>query len=348
MVYMKRRVSIVDVAKLSKTSTTTVSRVINDDGYPVAKETRDRVLKAVEELDYLPSLSAQKLRKDFSKMIGLITRDIAADFFSEIAKGATERAMDLGYLSLICNTGREPSKELKFHELLWRNRVRGIVLIGGGYDTEDYREMMTRQLHRSTQFGFRIVTNTPQGFDMPSVTYDFIGAFFTLITHLVEHQHRHIALLTSEKYVYTSLEHQKGFMCAMDTYRLPTDDRYLKFRTFTEQGGYESCKELLALPDPPTALCCGCDPIAVGAMRAIKEAGLSVPNDISIVSVGNTTIAKHLYPSLTCIDVPRYDIGARSVEMILTENYTRDEHIVLPTRLIKRESVKIRRDHGDH
>ncbi|MCK9287957.1 MAG: LacI family DNA-binding transcriptional regulator [Sphaerochaetaceae bacterium] len=337
---MSRRVSIVDVAKLAKTSTATVSRIINDTGYPVAKETRARVLKAIDELNYLPSLSAQKLRQDFSEMIGLITRDVAAEFFAEIAKGATERAMDLGYLSFICNTGREPMKEFKFHELLWRNRVRGIILIGGGYNTDEYRDMINRQLERAAQFGFRMVTNTPQGFDMPSVTIDHRGAFYCLTNYLIEKHHERIALLTSDIQVFTSIEHFAGFESAMLEHNLTVYENLVKFRTFTEQGGYESCNEILRLPDRPTAICCGCDPIALGAIRAINEAGLSIPNDISVVSFGNTSIASHLFPALSCIDVPRYKMGALAVEMILTDMYTQNTNIILPTRLIERESVK--------
>lgn len=341
---MKKRISIVDVARLANTSTTTVSRIINDTGYPVSEDVRKRVIKAVEDLKFTPSISAQQLRQDFSQMIGLIARDIAAEFFGEIAKGATERAMELGCLSFICNTGREASNEFKFHELLWRNRVRGVVLIGGGYDTEEYRLMMHRQLERANHFGFRIVTNTPQGFDMPSVTIDHKEAFNRLTEYLISKNHRTIALITADKQVYTSREHRDGFEEALRNHNLPIFDGLIRFHSFTEQGGYISCKEIMQQIPRPTAICCGCDPVALGALRAINELGLSVPQDISIVSFGNTSVATHLYPALTSIDVPRYRMGAMAVEMILTDLYEKETNIILPTKLIERESVRYLED----
>lgn len=337
---MGKRVSIVDVAKLAETSTATVSRVINDNGYPVSDEMRTRVHEAIEALNYSPSFSAQKLRQSFSQMIGLITRDLSTEFFAEIAKGATERAMELGHLSFICNTGRDTSKEFSFHELLWRNRVRGVILIGGGYDTPEYHEMLGRQIDRANQFGFTIVTNTPQGFEMPSVTIDHREAFYLLTEYLIGKHHREIALITANEQVFTSLEHHKGFMDAMSEHNLPINKDHIIFRTFTEQGGYSACKDILNLTPRPTAICCGCDPIALGVIRAINEAGLSIPKDISVVSFGNTSVAGCLYPSLTSIDVPRYEMGAMAVEMILNERVTSEMNIILPTRLIERESVR--------
>lgn len=337
---MSKRVSISDIARAANTSTATVSRVINDIGYPVSQELRERVLQVVESLHYSPSFSAQRLKQDFNHMIGLIARDISADFFGEIAKGATERAMELGYLSFICNTGRKPSNEMEFHELLWRNRVKGIVLMGGGFNTDAYRNMLQRQLERAMYFGFRIVATAPQGIDMPSVQVDNRAIADFITEYLVQRHHRTIALITGDTNVFTSMEHEEGFRQALTRHHLPIHNSLIQLHSFTEHAGYRCCKEMLRHNPRPSAICCGCDPIAIGVIHAAHEAQLKIPDDLSVISIGDTSLANYLNPPLTSMHVPRYEMGAKAVEMILASPHDQAEKIIMPATVIERDSVR--------
>jgi LacI family transcriptional regulator len=338
---MKKRVSIADVAALADVSIATVSRVINDTGYPVSSNVRDRVLAAVERLRYTPSSAAQRLRSDFNKVIGLIVRDISNGFFGEIAKGATERAIELGYLCFVCNTGRDAANEMGIHELLWKNRVRGIVLAGGGINTPEYQSLLLKQVERSNRFGLRLIANSPQGVEMPLISYDVEAVSSMITNYFLERGHRIIGLITGEQGVMTSQHHRSGFLNAMSAKSVPIHPALIKLEAFSEENGYLSCLQMLAHSPRPTAICCGCDPIAVGVLHALKDAGLEVPKDVSLISIGDTPIAAHLSPAITSIRTPRYAMGARAVELLVgQEKLKEDFKEYLPVELIERESVR--------
>ncbi|PKL25949.1 MAG: LacI family transcriptional regulator [Spirochaetae bacterium HGW-Spirochaetae-2] len=341
---MQKRTSISDVAKLAKTSTATVSRIINDTGYPVSAELRARVLIAIETLHYSPSIAAQQLKQDFNPVIGLIARDISAEFFGEIAKGASEKALELGYLSFVCNTGREPHREMQYHELLWRNRVKGIVLIGGGFDDDSYRELLHRQIERAKRFGFRIVANTPQGVDVPCITIDHVATMESVVDYFIDRNHSSIGLITGGANVFTSMDHFTGYRKSLDKHGIPFDPQLASLAGFTERVGYDKTKEILRKRPDVTAFCCGCEPIAIGLYHAVHEAGLEIPKHISVISVGDTSVARYTNPALTAVRVPRYEMGSRAVEMILTKDYTQHTKIILPTNLIERNSTRVLED----
>lgn len=337
---MKDRVSISDVAALAQVSIATVSRVINNTGYPVSKDAQKRILKAVKELNYTPSFAAQRLRRDFNPVIGLIVRDIANSFFGEIAKGATERAMECGYLSFVCNTGRDAKNEVEFHELLWKNRVRGILMIGGGIDSREYQKMMEKQIQRSERFGLRIVVNSPQGVAFPMVSVDLEKISSEMTQYLLDKGHRSIALITGEQGVLTSRSHFKGYANALESRGVKVEMGLVRLEAFTEKCGYTACVDMLKYNPRPTAICCGCDPIATGVLHALSEANLRVPEDVSLISIGDTPIASHLRPALTSVHVPRYDMGARAVDLILSDELDTNHVEYLPYRFIERESVQ--------
>ena len=337
---MKRRVSIADVAKMAGVSISTVSRVINNTGYPVSQDVRERIMSAVKVLNYVPSLAAQRLKSDFNPLIGIIVRDISNIYFGEIAKGAMDKAMELGYLSIVCNTGRNPTNEMEFHELLWKNRVQGILLIGGGIDTPSYRSILAKQIDRSVRYGLRIAANAPQGIGIKTVTIDLVSASAQITNYLINRGHHFIGIITGNQQVITSQLHLKGFEEAMNNARIPIYPGLVKLDEFTEQSGYISCIELLRHNPRPTAIYCGCDPIAVGVLHAIDEVGLKIPQDISVISLGDTPLATHLRPPLTSIHVPRYSIGVRSIEVMLSDSIDTIDTEFIPTELIERASVR--------
>ncbi|HYH02409.1 MAG TPA: LacI family DNA-binding transcriptional regulator [Bacillota bacterium] len=331
-------VSIVDVAKRAGVSITTVSRIINNVAYPVSATAREKVLKAIEELNYSPNKAAQRLKKSSSDILGLIVRDITDSYFGEITKGVTERANQLGYLSFICNTGRNPLNELSYHELLWQHRVKGIILTGGGLDQSDYKQKLAKQLARHQKYGLKIVSLAPQGMDVPYVMINNFEAGKSITEYLVVKGHRKIGFISGPKKVFTSMERLKGYQYVLSSNNIVYDEAYITHSDFSQTSGYEACIELLSKVTGLTAICFANDNIAVGAMSAIKEKGYRIPEDISVISIGDTPEAKYADPPLTTLAVPRYKMGEMAVDFIVEER--KNVNITLDTHIIERKSIK--------
>jgi len=336
----KKRTSINDVARRAGVSISTVSRIINNTAYPVSAELRRKVLQAVEALHYSPSIAAQGLRRGSSNVVGLIVRDIADHYFGDIARGVTERAMQLGCLAFVCNTGRNPESEMRYHELLWQHRVQGIILGGGGMDTPEYRRILGRQLQRCEQYGLRLVGLGPQGLGMPAVTVDYAQVARTITERLLAAGHRDIAFITGSRQVFTSQEHIAGYRAPLESRGVAPQETLVLYGDFTEQAGYERCRHLLSGGRRFTALCAGSDTIAIGVLHALNEAGLRVPDDVSVIGVGDIPPARYMAPPLTTVRIPRYEMGVRAVEIATGEVPVPDHPVMLSPELVERRSVR--------
>ncbi len=336
-----KNASIEDVAALAKVSISTVSRVINNTPYPISDEKRKAVLKAVKELSYTPNSAAQHLGKRYTKLIGLIVRDISDFYFGEIAKGVSEQASKLGYATFICNTGRSSENELVFHDLLWQHRVRGIILAGGGFSTKEYREILEKQKRRREEFGLRTISLAPQGIDLPSVMIDNVDVMKKLVDYLVSKGHRKIALISGAKNNFTVRDHVEGYQKSLSEHGIKIDSDLISYSDFTEHGGYNGCIELLKKSEDFTAICAGSDTLAAGILHALHENHKRVPEDISIAGIGDFNYTQYLRPPLTSIRVPRYEMGARAVDIIAREEeHSVEDKILYTPKMVERESVK--------
>jgi LacI family transcriptional regulator len=334
------RISIDDVAKRAGVSIATVSRVLNNTSHPVSEKTKKKVMKSIQELDYKPDISAQGLRQSFNNIIALITRDISDPYFGEMARGVTETANKYGVLSIVCNTGRNPENEIQYHELLWQYRVRGIILGGGGLNLEAYKIKLQEQMNRYKEHGHRIISLAPQGFDMDYVMIDNRGAGELITDYLIAKGHTSIAYISGPQNVYTALDRLEGYKLCLKKHNLPNDDLMIAYSDNSWKGGYEAANILLNQPIKFTGVCCGNDNIAVGALRALKERGLAVPEDVSVISIGNLPNSNYVVPRLTTLSVPLYDMGAKAVDIIMsddTQNY--NANIIFKTMINERQSV---------
>ncbi|MBV7276581.1 LacI family DNA-binding transcriptional regulator [Clostridium sp. PL3] len=334
-----KNISIVDVAKQAGVSVTTVSRIMNNVDYPIASATREKVLKVIDELQYTPNKAAQGLRKKFSNIIGLIVRDISDSYFGEIANGVTDRASELGYLSFVCNTGRNPEDELRYHEHLWQHRVKGIILAGGGLDQIDYKKGLQTQLARHEKSGLKVVSLAPQGIEIPFVMINDFEAGKKVTEYLIERGHRKIGFIGGPPKLFTSIDRLKGFKTALDTASIKYNKEYITNSDFSQKGGYEACKLLISKIKDLTAICCANDNIAIGAMSAMRELGFSIPKNISIISIGNITEARYTTPPLTTLSVSHYEMGQMAVDVIT--QWKEKVEITLSTSIFERESVRV-------
>jgi LacI family transcriptional regulator len=335
------RVSIEDVAKLAGVSITTVSRVVNNTDYPVSEKNKKKVLTAVEELHYKPNNAAQQLKKKFNNIVGLIVRDISDPYFGEIAKGVTERTSELGYLSFVCNTGRNPENELKYHEILWQHRVRGIILAGGGLNSQEYIAELKEQLERNRKYGLKIIALAPQGLDMPYISVDNKEVGRIITQYLINKGHKKIAFISGPKNVFTAEERLQGYLMSLKKNNIPVNQSLIVNSDFTWKGGYEACRELLLNSSGVTGLCCANDNISIGALHALNEKGFNIPDDVSIISVGDMTHAQYSAPPLTTVAIPRYEMGKKAVDIIVNEKEPEiDNNMIFPVKIIERFSVK--------
>lgn len=340
---MPSRQSIRDVAKAAGVSITTVSRVLNNVDYPVSADLRDRVLQAAEKLNYSPNRSAQSLRKSSVDVIGLIVRDIDYSYFGQIAKGVTEGSLEKGCLAFVCSTGRSLEKEYAYHELLWQHRVRGVVIAGGGIADARYTEIVSRQTVRMANSGLQVVALAPQGIDMPCLSYDHLALGKRMTEYLLKAGHRRIAFVAGPSNVVTSQQHVRGYRMAMEEWGLGYDESSIAYGPFSEEGGDLACRQLLSGEFDYTAVCAGNDNMAVGAMHALRERGVRIPNDVSIVGIGNSSAGRYARPQLTTFDTFRYEIGAHAVEIVLgqasIDQPAREAAPYLTPQLIERDSV---------
>ena len=335
-----RRVSIGDVANLAGVSISTVSRVINNTGYPVSEKAKRQVQKAIEKLDYVPNISAQTLRENFNNIIGLLTRDISDPFFGITAKAVTERANSNGVLAFVSNTGRNPKNELKYHDMLWQHKVRGVILAGGAYDN-DYKDKILKQLERYNSNGTKVVALAPQGFDMQYVMIDNRLAGEVITDYLIKNGHKKIAFVNGLKTHYTALARLDGYKISLKKHGLMFDESLVVYNEFSWEGGYEAAKMLLSRNIPFTSMCCANDNIAMGAIHFMEKSGIIIPNHISVISIGDIPMAARSTPALTTLQIPFYDMGIRAVDIILSNAQPDNKtDLIYKTKIIERDSVR--------
>jgi len=326
--------TIRDVAREAGVSIATVSRVINNTGHPVNEGTRARVLAAVKALDFRPSAVAKSLSTRRAHTIGTVIPDISNPYYAEIVRGIQDTAEEAGYTALLQNTDRSVRRAAE-SVLLFREKLAdGIIFVGGVLPEKDIREAMGRDPIRGVAIG-------KHGLRVPSVQIDNAAAAADAVRHLVSQGHSRIALMAGPFESQTMQDRFEGFTKGMNAHGCEIDSRLVSWGALTLESGYRRMNELLsATPSRPSALIAGSDQVAIGAIRAIEEHGLSVAVDIGVVGFDNIPFAAYFCPPLTTIDIPRYQMGVTATRLLLACIAGKEVPDVswLPTRLIVRES----------
>jgi LacI family transcriptional regulator len=302
--------TIIEVARKAQVSITTVSRVLNKSSHKVNSKTREKVLAAIAELDYHPNALAQSLLKKRSMTIGIIIPDIANPYYAEIVRGIQDKADEEGYSVLIENTDRKSDRIVRAIYDMREKKVDGIIFTGGIYKFRNLLPIMKNLSSRAVVIG-------RHGADLPSIRIDNIDAMFLAVSHLVELGRRNIAFVNGDTHSSTMTDRLKGFLQAIKHYdnKLPLE--FIKRGMLTPHGGYTRMKELLAGKKRPDAVILANDQMAFGALKAIQEAGLSVPGDIALIGFDDVTLCSYFEPSMSSIEIPRYKLGISAMEMLL-------------------------------
>jgi LacI family transcriptional regulator len=334
--------TIRDVARLAGVSTMTVSRVVNRSGY-TSPETRRRVEQAVAELGYVPNAVARHLRSKQTHTIALVLSDITNPFFTTIARGVEDIAGPRGFGVMYCNTDESDEEEARYLRLLVERQVDGVLLVPAGNPGASAR------LLRDHQVPLVILDRRVPRRRIDTVRCDSEGGAFELTQHLIALGHRRIGVLTGRRTISTSLDRVAGVRRALEESGLTLDDRLVRWGRFNfgdlnlADGRQMALDVLSASDDPPTALFAANNFIAFGAVRAIHELGLRMPEDISIVAFDDLPADWVSDPFLTVAAQPAYDIGRRAAELLidrLTGERTRTgESVILPFEVIVRRST---------
>ena len=310
-----RSVGIKEVAVAAGVSVTTVSHVLNDVKYArISPETRDKVKSAAEQLGYGPNRLAQALRTQRTGMLGLVSEDIATTpHAGRIILGADEAARARGYNLMIINTSGSASPESRDAdvEALLERRVDGIL----------YATMYHRQVQVPVNLGSVpsvLVDSVSTGGSITAVVPDEEGGARAAVGILLAAGHTRIGFLNNTDDVPATRDRLRGFRATLTEAGLDGDAAPVESEISEVQGGYEAARRILARPDRPTGLFCYNDRMAMGAYRAAAELGLSIPADLSVVGFDDQElIAANLYPGLTTVALPHYEMGAWAADNLI-------------------------------
>ncbi|MEU0069464.1 LacI family DNA-binding transcriptional regulator [Streptomyces sp. NPDC006332] len=337
----KRRIGIKDVAAAAGVSVTTVSHILNEvEGARIHPETRDRVLKAADELGYRPNGLARGLRLRRSGTVGFVSDEIATTpFAGRLILGAQEEAARHGLVLLLVNTGGSHDLERRGIDLLLERQVEGVL-----YAAMYHRQVELPQQLR--QVPTVILDAQSTGADVPSVVPDERQGGHTAVRELIAHGHRRIGFATNVDDIPATRGRLAGYRAALLEAGLPWDPSLVVAGASDARGGYDVALDLLDRPDRPTALFCFNDRMAMGAYRAADDLGLSIPGEVSVVGFDNQElICEGVYPALTTVALPHYEMGVRAVRLLLglieppTGAAASAEQETLPCPLVARASV---------
>jgi len=333
---MGKQVSIKDVALRAGTSIATVSRILNNVGYPVSNELRSRVETAIRDLGYRPNRMAQNLRSKQTQSIGLIVRDISISYFSLIAKGVTEEASSRGLMPLVCSSKRNPRLEIEYLRLLAQYQVAGIILAGSSWENEEYKNRLSETVADLCIQGVRVIGCAPQEVSMPCAMVDNFRIGRQAFEVLNAQGHSHIAILGGEASNLSNKLRIQGITEAADakgaTYKISSGE-------FSWEHGHDALSAILAEDPEITAVYATNDHIALGALRYLEEHGRRVPEEISVLGTGDVAVAPYTFPALSTIRMPFEELGAAAVEMIFAPNLNEDTITYFPCDYVARESL---------
>lgn len=331
-----------DVAAAARVSPATVSRVLNNN-YPVAATTRQRVEEAVRELDYVVNAHARALLHARSGIVGVILNDITDPFFSAIARGVQSAAAELGHLIIIADSEGNPEHEFAYIDMLRRQRAEAIVVTGAAPIDSTYRRRAAALAKAIQAQGSRLVLclrpPPTRSVKAQVVTVDDVSGSRALVEHLTGLGHTRIAYVTGPPGRTTSNDRLRGFREAMRGAGLAMSDELVERGDFSRASGYEATKRLLGKRTVFSALCAANDLMATGVLAALREAGVAVPEQVSVAGFDDVAVASDVHPQLTTVRVPLEEAGRQAVNLAFADGTT-GASTVLSLELIFRESTK--------
>jgi LacI family transcriptional regulator len=324
-----------DIAQQAGVSTATVSRVLN--GHPhVAQRTRDAVMRAVREHDFSANRSARGLSAGRSGLVGMTIPRIGDYYFDALLSGVAEALYEADMRVVLCPTQHEHDREVTLVERLLHGTTDGAVLV--------LPEESSAELKAFERRGYPLVVLDPLKHvsDLPSVTAAHASGAKQAIDHLLELGHRRIGAITGPRGWLATEERLHAYMGALATAAGRIDPDLIAVSNFSLAGGFEAGEQLLDLDDPPTAIFAFNDPMAIGALRAARERGIRVPEELSVIGFDDAGVAEHTIPALTTVRQPLAEMGRMAVSLLtrlLDNQRVEAMRVELATALVPRETT---------
>jgi len=328
-------ITIKDIAKIANVSHTTVSRALNNSPY-INEETKVKIKALAKELKYVPNYNAKSLVLLKSYVIGVfftsISEGTSDTFFHEIIKGIN-KIMDKEYNLVIRGIDK-----YEYSHPIDKNNFDGIIVVSQSKNDDEFiKNILEKEIpivvinrHIETAGIVNIMSNDTKG------SYD-------AVEYLIKNNHKKVALIEGNKEFESSLYRKKGYIKALEDNNIPLNKEYIISGKYTLESGYENMKKLIALENRPTAVFCLNDDIAVGAMKAVVESGLNVPNDISIIGFDDSNFCNYVTPPLTSVkkdSLTMSEYGGINLLNIIKNNEVNKEKLYIESKLVVRNSVK--------
>lgn len=336
-------VTIKDVAKASEVSPSTVSRVISDNPR-ISDETKIKVRKAMDALGYYPNAIARSLTNQMTHTLGILiprsTDEIFKNpFFPELLRGIGHVAQENEY-HLLLPTGTNEDDEIeKIKRFVFEKRVDGIIALTSKKDDKFVDTLI------KSKFPFVVIGMPYKHAEKVFwVDNDNLLISKNITKYLVEKGNEKIAMLCGSFDYVVTYHRVEGYKSALSEGNMAINKDYIISSDFSEESGYEAAKKLLALENPPTAIITSDDLIAFGAMKAIKEMGLRIPEDIEVTGFNNAPLSNYTNPKLTTVDINAYSLGCNAAEALLIKisgEEIEENKIIVPAEIIIRESTKV-------
>jgi LacI family transcriptional regulator len=330
------RKTIHDVARVAGVAIKTVSRVLNDEPN-VRPETRARVLAAAEQLQYLPSLSARSLAGRRSYLIGLVYENPSANYLVDLQHGAMARCRKEKFRLFVHQcSGRGEELIRDVMGLIDQTHVDGLIVSPPLSESAALiRALDLRNLP------FARIAPSDLSHPSPYVDMDDAGAAREMTDYLISNGHKRIGFIIGHPNHIASSMRLRGYRASLEHHRIPFDPAYVKQGYFVFESGHEAARELLTMPNPPTAVFASNDDMAAGALLAAHELSIPVPQRLSIAGFDDTYISRIVWPRLTTVHQPSYDLAFSATDLLLLSLKDGDapKTARLPYELIRREST---------
>lgn len=335
------RVTIREVAETAKVSISTVSNVINNNLKRVSPETTKRIQKVIEETGYIPDTAGRSLRRRNTDTIGVIILNVTAGQISEpwiatLLSGISS-VMSGKDKTILVDLWHEGSMQ-RYQRIFHGNLFRGAILIGPKRD-EEILSVLAKE-----DYPFVAVEWSEPGCSVNSVcSNDFNGGYLAT-SHLIGLGHRRIAMINGDLGFYSAAERLNGYSRALSDHGLAVDPRFIVTGDFSEAEGARHVTELMTGSDPPTAIFTGDDLLAVGAINGLRQLGLEVPRDVSVVGFDDIPVAKYFTPPLTTLRLPMWEMGVAAAEQLqeILENGRRQtRQVIFDVEMIVRSSTAL-------
>jgi LacI family transcriptional regulator len=327
--------TIHDVARLAGVASITVSRAVNNSGY-VSAEKRARIEAAIAELGYVPNELARSLRSKGTHTLGMVLTDITNPFWTTVARGLEDAASDAGYNVFLCNSDESEAEEEVYLRTLLQKQVDGVLLVPASSSTASLEYL------RKHATPVVVIDRRMSYPEIDMVRGDSEGGAYQLTHLLLELGHRRIGVLGGREEVSTVEDRVAGYRRALAESGVEFDPDLVVYGAFTQDSGYEMVGSILKKPSPPTALFAINNFIAIGALRALRDVGIRVPDDMAMVTFDDLPYGLVLEPFFTVASQPAYEMGRRATELLLArlsgDQLDGPQEVVLPTQLIVRTS----------